>query len=260
VAPKARRRWPIWAGLILVIAGLFATAIYMRDTLVPVLGSLRHHAQLILSSSPLGSVPYFKSETESLPAKAVDRVPIAASRAASTLPLPDSYGFYAVSDGQVTRLESLHIRVPDSRIALPGLISRPSLAILPNGRLFFIAYQRDLATNAPDTASIRIVAQVRDVLSFGETGTPKVTPVADTWAIRAVSVDLRVAPVPENREMLVIQASDPNLSLAPGRYMLVFNNQAYEFTVEGEVSDSAHCLERTETQNGDVYTECRALP
>jgi hypothetical protein len=174
--------------------------------------------------------------------------------------MPDSYGLYAVNGGRLTRVESMHIRVPDARIALPGLITTPSPVVVPDGRLRFIAYQRDLVTNAPDAASIRIIARVARALTFAANGKPKVNLVEDTWAIRAVSGEMAVAPVPGNPEMILIKPSDPDLALSPGRYMLVFKNQAYDFTVDGAVTDPAQCLERAETQNGDIYSECRELP
>ncbi len=262
VPRRMRTCWPLWAGLLMIIAGTVGTWIYARAPLGAALDSLWRDTQLMLSSTPFAAAlyPASRPEAESAPVKAAARAPGAASRTASTLPLPDAYGLFAVSGGQLTRLESMRIRIPDTRVALPGLITKPSPVTLPDGRLFFIAYQRDLATNAPDAASVRVVAEVTRVLAFGPTGSPKVTPVENTWAIRAVSVDLTVAPVPESREMILIRPSVPNLSLSPGRYMLVFNNQAYDFSVAGDITDTAHCLERTETQDGDMYSECRELP
>jgi hypothetical protein len=87
-----------------------------------------------------------------------------------------------------------------------------------------------------------------------------ITNIEDSWAIRAVSVDLTVAPIPGNQEMVWIRPADPNVSLSPGRYMLAFKNHAYDFAVEGPITDTAHCLERTDTQNGAVYSECREVP
>jgi hypothetical protein len=262
VSPRARKRWRMWAGLLIMSASFFA-GIYADDaTLMPVRDHLSHGAQLFLSSLTVASVasPKFRPEIERSPGTAAAIAPNKERRTASSLSLPDSYGLYAVNDGQLTRLESMHIRIPDARIAVAGLLTKPSPVELPDGRLSFVAYQRDLATSAPDTASVRIIAQVTAVLTFGAAGVPKITPLEDTWAMRAVSFDLQVAPVPERREMMQLRLADPKLSLSPGRYMLVFNNQAYDFTIGGVVSDLAHCLERTETQNGNVYTQCRELP
>jgi hypothetical protein len=84
--------------------------------------------------------------------------------------------------------------------------------------------------------------------------------VEDTWAVRGGAIDLRIAPVAANREMIVIRAADPDFTLSPGRYVLMFKNQAYDFSVAGTVSDTAQCLERSDLQDRSVYSECRELP
>jgi hypothetical protein len=66
--------------------------------------------------------------------------------------------------------------------------------------------------------------------------------------------------VPGNQEMFVIRAADPNFMLSPGRYVLMFKNQAYDFSVAGTVTDTAQCLERADLQDRSVYSECRQLP
>ena len=63
-----------------------------------------------------------------------------------------------------------------------------------------------------------------------------------------------------NKEMIVIRPADPTFTLSPGRYVLMFRNQAYDFNVAGAITNTAHCLERSELQDGSVYSECRELP
>ena len=251
VEPRRWKHTRLWLGALMMI-GAFATGIYARDNMPPIVDPLRHGAETLAQAlvALKGTTHDEPLYTGSLPT----------SRGISPDPLPDTYGLYAVSNGQLTRLEPLRVRVPDTRIALPGLITKPSPASVPDGHLSFIAYQRDLLTNAPDKATIRVVAKVARVLTFPAGGKPKVTPIEDTWTARAVSVDMTVAPVPDNHEMVMIRPLDPDQSLSPGRYMIVFKNLAYDFAVEGTVTDTAHCLERTETQTGGVYTECRELP
>ncbi|MHC2336520.1 hypothetical protein [Bradyrhizobium sp. USDA 4454] len=154
------------------------------------------------------------------------------------------------------RLEPMNIRLPDSRIAV-GLITKPPTVVVPHGPLSFVAYQRELMTSAPDNAQLRIVAEVARAPSSPASGKLAAN---NTWAIRSVSVDLTVAPVPENREMVELQPENPDLVLSPGRYLLVFKNQAYGFVVAGAVTDKAHCLERAETEDGEKFSECRKLP
>lgn len=172
---------------------------------------------------------------------------------------PDTYGVYAVSDGQLTPLEPLPIRVPDARVSISNPISKPAPAPLANGHLSFVVYHRELATSVPETASVRIVAKVMQATAFAG-GKPKSTAIEDTWAVRGGAVDLRIAPVPTNNEMIVVRAADPNFTLSPGRYVLMFKNQAYDFSVAGTVSDTAQCLDRADLQDRSVYSECRELP
>lgn len=172
---------------------------------------------------------------------------------------PDTYGVYAVTDGHLIPLAPLPIRVPDARVAISTPISTPEPAPLPSGNLQFAVYHRELATSVPDSASVRVVAKVMRATSFAD-GKPKQVQVEDTWAVRGGSIELRIAPVATNREMILIRSADPAFTLSPGRYVLMFRNQAYDFSVAGTVSDTAHCLERSELQDGTVYSECHELP
>jgi hypothetical protein len=195
-------------------------------------------------------------------AKAAHAAPSNATPIARQLPAfaaPDTYGVYAVSDGQLTALEPLPIRVPDARVSISSTISKPAPAPLANGHVSFVVYHRELATSVPETASVRIVAKVMQATAFAG-GKPKSMAIEDTWAVRGGAVDLRIAPVPGNQEMVVIRAADPNFMLSPGRYVLMFKNQAYDFSVAGTVSDTAQCLERADLQDRSVYSECRELP
>src|SRR5262249_28791647 len=88
----------------------------------------------------------------------------------SGIPLPNSYGVYALSDGNLTVLDLLPIKVPDSRIALSALITTPSQAHLPAGKVQFVVFRRDLANDAPDRVTVRVVAQVMRALTFGPGG------------------------------------------------------------------------------------------
>lgn len=179
--------------------------------------------------------------------------------AATPFAAPDTYGVYAISDGQLTPLEPLPIRVPDARVSISSTISKPAPAPLANGHLSFVVYHRELATSVPETASVRIVAKVMQATTFAGSK-PKSMAIEDTWAVRGGAVDLRIAPVPTNQEMILIRPSDPNFTLSPGRYVLMFKNQAYDFSVAGTVSDTAQCLERADLQDRSVYSECRELP
>jgi hypothetical protein len=57
---------------------------------------------------------------------------------------------------------------------------------------------------------------------------------------------------------MVVIGSDPaGFVLSPGRYAMVLKNVGYDFTVDGRVTDLAHCLERTDALNAPIYSECR---
>jgi hypothetical protein len=191
--------------------------------------------------------------TGSLPTSARQ---IAANNPFSAL---DTYGVYAVSDGQLTPLEALPIRVPDARVSISSTISKPAPAPVASGRLSFVVYHRELATSVPETASVRIVAKVVQATAFAG-GKPTPVTVEDSWVVRGGAIDLRIAPMPGNPEMIVVRPGDPNFTLSPGRYVLMFKNQAYDFSVAGTVSDTAQCLERADLEDRSVFSECRKLP
>jgi hypothetical protein len=173
------------------------------------------------------------------------------------LPLPIVYGVYAISEGQLNELESLPIRAPDPRVFMSAVIKKPSRTFLPNGQPVFIAFRRDIATSAPDRVAVRVIAKVARAMTFNPTAPASVAPVDDEWAIRSTSYELRVAPVSENPEMLVFRPETPHFVFPSGRYGLVLKGQAFDFTVAGPVTETSHCLERTDAANGTFYSECR---
>src|SRR4029453_14583346 len=72
--------------------------------------------------------------------------------------MPETYGVYAVSDGHLTPLDPLSVRIPDARVAISSPITKPAPAPIASGNLQFAVYHRELATNVPESASVRIVA------------------------------------------------------------------------------------------------------
>jgi hypothetical protein len=75
--------------------------------------------------------------------------------------------------------------------------------------------------------------------------------------VRSNSYELRVSPVANNPEMIVLRPQNQDFSLPAGRYALVLKGQGYDFSVAGPVTDPAQCLERTDAVGGMVYSECR---
>jgi hypothetical protein len=178
-------------------------------------------------------------------------------RAVPDIPLPTEYGVYAVTHGQLTELDQLPIKPPDQRVAISASIPTPSRVHLPFGQLQFVVFRRDLTTNAPDRVSVRVMARVTRALTFDSEGTAKVANIEQSWVIRSNSYQMRVAPVADNPEMIAIRPEPADFVFPAGRYALVLKGVAYDFTVDGGVTDTAHCLERTDALNTPIYTECR---
>jgi hypothetical protein len=120
-------------------------------------------------------------------------------------------------------------------------------------------FRRDVANSPPDRTAVRVVAKIKQSLKFARTGKAETARLDDVWTVRNISYDFRVAPIRENPEMLLLRPENPEVGFAPGRYALVVKGQAYDFTVAGEITEIAQCLERTEAANGTFYFECRTL-
>jgi hypothetical protein len=128
--------------------------------------------------------------------------------------------------------------------------------VLPDGSLMFIIYRRDLLNSGPERASVRVIARVMRAMSFDAAGQASRATVEDTWTMRNISYEFRVAPLPDNAEMLLIRP-DADRVIPAGRYGLVFKGQTYDFTVAGPITEAAQCLERIQAANGEFYSECR---
>jgi hypothetical protein len=183
------------------------------------------------------------------------QLPQAETARPSGLPLPSTYGVYAISGGSLNELQPLPIRAPDPRVQLSAEISKPSSSILPDGKIAFILFRRDLVNSAPQKISIRVVARVASALTVSSGRAATLKPEA-SWHIRGNSYDFPVSPLNENREMVVARPEDPDFAFPAGRYALVFEGLAYDFTVDGPITDPAQCLESFEAVNGSVFSQC----
>ena len=174
------------------------------------------------------------------------------------LPLPTSYGDYALNGGQLTELELLEGQVPDKRVAISSPIHTASRTILPDGSPTFVIFRRDLATIPTDSIEARVVAKINHTMKVdSQTRQATYTP-EELWSIRPFTYKFRAAPVPGNPEMMLIKPD--NVVLSPGRYVLVLKRQGYDFTVAGKITDPNQCLERTEAANGTFYSPCNKIP
>lgn len=183
----------------------------------------------------------------------------AATSSSPPFPLPSDYGVYALSNGALSELSALPAQVPDKRIAVSTPINQPSQTTLADGKAKFIIFRSDLAADAPDRVEVRVVARVVRALTFDAKGRPNLGPVSGVWSIRNISYEFRVRPVAGNPGMLLVQPDKADFSLPAGRYVLVLKGQGYDFTVAGNVTDLAQCLERTDAANGSFYSECLKL-
>ena len=174
----------------------------------------------------------------------------------SGLPLPVTFGVYAVSNQSLKELEPLPIKPPDPRVALSAEITKASQTLLPDGKVVFIVFRRELVNSAPAKVSVRVVARIALGTTLS-TGKPVVTKPDASWRIWGFSYEFNVSPMSENHEMVVIRPEADDLVLPAGRYALVLNGLGYDFTVNGPITDAAQCLESFEAASGPIFTECR---
>jgi hypothetical protein len=242
-----------WRSIQLILAAAIGIAIYAASD-----------AESVLNRFESGS-PEVKNEAKKEQEDLVGKIKPewnsaeALRQGITDIPIPTEYGAYAVVNGQLTELEQLPIKVPDSRIAISAPLSIPSRTHLPVGQFRFVVFHRDLANNAPDRIAVRVVAQVIHELTFGPEGKAKMLEVKQSWVIRNNSYQMRVAPLADNPEMIVVRPDPPDSVFPAGRYVLVLKSVGYDFTVDGAATDMAHCLERTDALGAPIYSECRKL-
>ncbi len=254
--PNKESRSDFWWKVQLSVAALLGVAIYAAIDGQTVLGLLGLHQLEAPTSTAAASASIRDADVLPVETARDSKIP---RPSAPSIPLPIEYGTYVLSNGQLTELDLLPIRVPDPRVAISPLISTPSRIHLPSGKLEFIVFRRDLANSAPDRVMVRVVAQVVRALKFDPGGKAITTKVEDAWVIRSNSYQMRVAPVANNPEMILIRPDPSDFAFSPGRYALVLKGVAYDFTLDGPLTDAAHCLERTDALDLPVYTECRSL-
>ena len=187
-------------------------------------------------------------------------IPTIAAAAPSPPPKPNplrptDYGVYAIEGDSLTELQLLPARPPDIRVAVSPALRTPSHTMLSEKRPKFIVFRRDAATSISERAEVRVIASIAREFSAEVAG--KRPEDGDSWVIRNVTFPFRVSPLPDNPEMYELHSEDPALELTPGRYALVIKNQAYDFTVDGEVVDPKQCIERIVTTNGTFYADCK---
>jgi hypothetical protein len=172
------------------------------------------------------------------------------------LPLPATFGIYAVSERRLQELKPLLGKVPDPRVAMSTAIATPTETTLPSGRARFIVFRRDSGANAPDRADVRIIAKVRSALGVDSSGKANISPAGDSWVIRNLSIPYKIGPVDDHPEMYLLQPAADDFVLPAGRYALVIKGQGFDFEVPGTITDPRQCLERVDALNGAFYSPC----
>ncbi|MES5486498.1 hypothetical protein QMZ05_27385 [Bradyrhizobium sp. INPA03-11B] len=254
VAPAGVPRHPRWSSsaplryiAMLGFFGLIAAVVLLQQRGVSLAAARAMIAGTLAPAPPQTQRP---AVVAAVPVPSVPAEPPAPKR-----PLPTAYGVYAESGGKLYELQLIQGRAPDPRIAISAAITKPSETSLPDGHLRFIVFRREGAGGASDPIDVRLIARVTQQTTFDATGKPVVSPGDDTWVIRNISIPFRAAPLSEDPQMFEVQPRD-DAPLSPGRYALILKAQAYDFTVEGAVTDKRHCLQRLAAANGVFYSEC----
>jgi hypothetical protein len=179
-----------------------------------------------------------------------------AASAPSGLLLPSNYGVYAISNGVLYELQALPIKAPDQRVALSAEIKSPSQTVLPDGKIVFVAFRRELVNSAPQKVTVRVVARIARAMTLSS-GKVVSTAPDGVWRVRSNFFDFKVSPLNDNREMVVVRPEAADFAFPAGRYALVFGALAYDFTVAGPITAASQCLEAFEALNGPIFSECR---
>lgn len=172
--------------------------------------------------------------------------------------LPTMFGVYAIRDGRLVELEPIATEPVDPRAKHLQQIVKRSRTVLPDGKVTFLVFRRELIVAAPERIPVKFAAKISRLMGFDPQGKVVWTqPAKDTWLIRDTGFDFRVMPVKESPEMVYVRAEDPAFALPAGRYVLMVGTQPYDFVVEGPVTDPGHCVEGSATMRGSVFYECK---
>jgi hypothetical protein len=190
--------------------------------------------------------------SESTPAPASTST---ASLAERSMPLPSTFGVYALSDGQLQELKALPGKVPDRRVAISAAITTPSATTVTSGDIKFIVFRPDSAIEASGT-EVRVVAKVARAMGVDASGKASMVHAGDSWVIRSTSFPYKVGPVEDQPRMLLLQPENDGFALSPGRYVVVVKGLGYDFTVAGDVTAPDQCVERINAANGAFYSPC----
>ncbi|MDE5445712.1 hypothetical protein GWG65_30750 [Bradyrhizobium sp. CSA207] len=181
------------------------------------------------------------------------REPVPAAQ--PSMPLPTTFGVYALSEGQLQELKPVPGKIPDRRVAISAAINTPSATTLTSGDVKFIVFRPDGGVDASGT-EVRVVAKVSRAMGVDATGKAAMVSTGDSWVIRSMSYLYKVGPIEDQPRMLLLQSEQDGFTLSPGRYVVVVKGMGYDFSVAGMVTDPNQCVERINATNGAFYSPC----
>ncbi|PIT04909.1 hypothetical protein TSA1_32310 [Bradyrhizobium nitroreducens] len=245
------------AGILLLMAGASAAVILWPRLKTQV-------AALTQSSRPSGPVPTSPEPPPAATATPTENEPVERSpdttkepapAAQPSMPLPTTFGVYALNEGQLQELKPVPGKIPDRRVAISAAISTPSATTLTSGDVRFIVFRPDGSIEASVT-EVRVVAKVSRSMGVDASGKAAMVSAGDSWVIRSMSYPYKVGPVEDQQRMLLLQPEQDGFTLSPGRYVVVVKGMGYDFTVAGTVTDPNQCVERINAANGAFYSPC----
>ncbi|AWL99636.1 hypothetical protein [Bradyrhizobium amphicarpaeae] len=244
------------AVILLLMAGASAAVIYWPrlKTQMTALSQLAQPSERAPSASeprPTAPPPAESANVERAPDIAKEPAP----PAHPSMPLPTTFGVYALNEGQLQELKPVPGKIPDRRVAISAAINTPSATTLTSGDVTFIVFRPDGSIEASVT-EVRVVAKVSRSLGVDASGKAAMVSAGDSWVIRSMSHPYKVGPVEDQPRMLLLQPEQDGFTLSPGRYVVVVKGMGYDFTVAGTVTDPNQCVERINAANGAFYSPC----
>ncbi|WP_018317062.1 hypothetical protein [Bradyrhizobium sp. WSM2793] len=245
------------AGILLLMAGASTTVIYWPRLRTQVSAL----SQLVLPSERAPGNPEPRPATAPPPSESmsVERAPDSAKEPAPpahpSMPLPTTFGVYALNEGQLQELKPVPGKIPDRRVAISAAINTPSATTLTSGDVNFIVFRPDGSIEASVT-EVRVVAKVSRSMGVDASGKAAIVNAGDSWVIRSMSYPYKVGPVEDQQRMLLLQPEQDGFTLSPGRYIVVVKGIGYDFTVAGTITDPNQCVERINAANGAFYSPC----
>ncbi|PDT87296.1 hypothetical protein CO669_25920 [Bradyrhizobium sp. Y36] len=245
------------AGILLLMAGASAAVILwprLKTQVAALSQSSQPSEPVPTSSEPRPAATALPTESEPVE-RSPDTAKEPAQAAHPSMPLPTTFGVYALNEGQLQELKPVPGKIPDRRVAISAAINTPSATTLTNGDVKFVVFRPDGSIEASVT-EVRVVAKVSRSMGVDASGKAAMVSAGDSWVIRSMSYPYKVGPIEDQQRMLLLQPEQDGFTLSPGRYVVVVKGMGYDFTVAGTITDPNQCVERINAANGAFYSPC----